>query len=189
MPRECQFVPDGFGKVDHTEPRHETLEVVPVKHVELAEGDASGPHLFHSWLVFGPPGVGKGRPVQVIPKRLQEPFDLAGNPRPPVDEGPEHVEEHRPNGGHDEACGLIFQRRLKSAVESKDHLERLATSLSAAEQLLSNFTASRLMAFARSGRVWRVQLLPIPTTDALGEWLRLEDLTQYLRLAPKGGAS
>jgi hypothetical protein len=61
--------------------------------------------------------------------------------------------------------------------------------LSAAEQLLSNFTASRLMAFARSGRVWRVQLLPIPTTDALGEWLRLEDLTQYLRLAPKGGAS
>src|SRR6478752_3071375 len=28
MPRECQFVPDGFGKVGQTEPRHETLEGV-----------------------------------------------------------------------------------------------------------------------------------------------------------------
>jgi hypothetical protein len=189
MPGKREFAQHLIGEIAHAKARHETLKVAPVQDVQFAERDTAGTDLLHAGLVFGPPGVGKGRPVQVIPKRLQEPFGLAGDPRPPVDEGPEHVEEHRPNGGHDEACGLIFQRRLKSAVESKDHLERLATSLSAAEQLLSNFTASRLMAFARSGRVWRVQLLPIPTTDALGEWLRLEDLTQYLRLAPKGGAS
>ena len=74
--------------------------------------------------------------------------------------------------------GLHWQRRLKSAVESKGYLERLATSLSAAEQPLSNFTVYRLEAFAGSGRVWRVQLLAVPTMDALGKWLRVKDLTQ-----------
>ena len=54
-----------------TEARHETLEVAPVQHVELAERDAAGAHLFHAGLVFAPPGVGEGDPVEVVAQGLR----------------------------------------------------------------------------------------------------------------------
>src|SRR4029079_6353109 len=112
MPREYQFVPDGFGKVGQTEPRHETLEVVPVKHVELAEGDATGPHLFHSRLVFGPPGVGKAGPVEGMSKGPEDPVSLPGDPGAPVHQGTENVKEHRPNGGHGRRSNPVFRAGL-----------------------------------------------------------------------------
>ena len=57
----------------------------------------------------------KAGPVEVNPKRSQHPPGLSGDPCPPVDQGPEYVEEHRPNGGHRTPRGPVF--RLQEAPE------------------------------------------------------------------------
>src|SRR5690242_13654650 len=108
MPCKREFAQRVTGEIAHAKARHKSLEVAPVQDVEPAERDAAGANLLHAWLVFAPPGVREGGPVEVIPKRLQNPFGLAGNPRPPVDEGSKHVEKYSPNGGHGAAHNLVF---------------------------------------------------------------------------------
>ncbi len=64
-----------------------------MQHVELGEGLPAGAHLLHPGLIFAPPGVGEGRPVEVIPKGAEYFFGLPGDRGTPVDEGAEYIEE------------------------------------------------------------------------------------------------
>ena len=50
-------------------------------------------HLLHAGLVFGPPGVGKGDPVEAVAEGGKDAFGLARDRCSPVDDGAEHVEE------------------------------------------------------------------------------------------------
>jgi hypothetical protein len=44
----------------------DSIEIVPVQDVELAEGDAAGTHLLHGGLVLVTPGIGEGKPVELM---------------------------------------------------------------------------------------------------------------------------
>ena len=50
------------------------------------------------------------KPVQsrLCPRGSQHPLGLAGDPSPPVDQGPEYVKKHRPNGGHSDVLAALF---------------------------------------------------------------------------------
>src|SRR5215471_14753710 len=94
MPGKCELAQHIIG------------EIAPVQDIKPAERDATGPDLLHPRLVFLPPGIREGRPVEVMPERPEDPFGLAGNPRPPVDQGPKHIEENGSHGGHSAAYAL-----------------------------------------------------------------------------------
>ena len=82
------------------EARQDAIEVAPVQHVELAEPDAAGAHLFHGALIFVAPGIRQGRPVERIAARLEHRLGLARNPAAPIDQRAEDVEQQRFHGDH-----------------------------------------------------------------------------------------
>src|SRR5262245_26766336 len=108
MPRERKFAQSVVGQIAQTEARHEALEIAPVQHIEFAKRDPPGANFLHPGLVFTAPGVRKGKPVEVVSKGSEDPLRLASHRGAPVDERPEHVKKHRPNGGHERPPGVIL---------------------------------------------------------------------------------
>jgi hypothetical protein len=96
------------GEIAQAKARNEALEIAPVQHVELAKRDPARPDLLHTGLIFAPPGIREGRPVDLVAKGFKEPLCLPGDSRSPIHQGSEYVEEDRPDGGHDRCRGLIL---------------------------------------------------------------------------------
>src|SRR5262245_55630811 len=101
MPRERKFAQSLIRQVAQAEAWHEPFEIAPVQNIELAERDLAGANFLHSGLVFTPPGIREGKPVEVVSKGSEDPLRLAAHRGAPVDERPKHVKKHRPNGGHE----------------------------------------------------------------------------------------
>src|SRR4029078_306163 len=80
--------------------RHESFKIVPGQHVQPAKRYATGPDFLHPRLVFASPGVSEGKPVDLVSMGYTDPFRLAVDRCARVNERPEHVKKHRPNGGH-----------------------------------------------------------------------------------------
>ena len=93
MPGEVQLGECLLAQVLKPEARQDALQVMAVQHVELGERQAAGTDFLHAGLVFRPPGVGEGDPVEVIPQRPELGFRLPGHGRPPIHQGAEDVEE------------------------------------------------------------------------------------------------
>ena len=100
MPRQREFAQNIFGQIAQAEARNKAFEIVPVQHVQPAKRDAARADFLHPGLVFTSPAIRKGEPVELVSKGSKDPFRLAGHRGAPVDERPEHVKKHRPNGGH-----------------------------------------------------------------------------------------
>lgn len=64
-----------------------------MQHVKLRVRNATRTDLFHTWLVLLTPSVSEGLPVNNVAKRLQDPFRIAGNSMPPIDERTKDVEK------------------------------------------------------------------------------------------------
>src|SRR5260221_2169199 len=83
--------------------------MAPLPRINAAKGVAAFPVLLHARLIFSAPSVGEISRVDVISERLKDTLAFAGDAVPPVDQRPEHVEKHRPNGGHGEVRGANFR--------------------------------------------------------------------------------
>ena len=82
-----------FGQTANLEPRQNPFEIAPVQDVELAECDPPAADFFHRRLVFVAPGIGEGKPVERMAKRLEDHLGFARDAAAPVDQRTEHVEE------------------------------------------------------------------------------------------------
>ena len=105
-----------LGKRVELEARQDAIEIFAMQLVEPDKAAPAGADLLHRWLVFGPPSLGEGWPVEVVAERAEQRLRLARDRGAPVDEGAEDIEEQ---------CG--------------DHVERAARS--APSQLSATFTA------------------------------------------------
>jgi hypothetical protein len=59
--------------------RQDAFEIAPVQHIELGKRLPAGAHFLHAGLVLGPPGVGKGQPVELGSNRTEDKFGLPGD--------------------------------------------------------------------------------------------------------------
>ena len=100
VPRHGEVVEHRVGEAGQAKARDETLEIEPVEHVELRKRDTTGANRLHAGLVFRPPGVGEGDPVEAMAERTEDFFRLAGDRGAPVDKRPEHIEEQGFDAGH-----------------------------------------------------------------------------------------
>src|SRR4051794_24458279 len=98
MPSEIEIVQDVFVQAGNAEPRQDTLEIVPVQHVELAEWNTAAAYLIHRRLIFGTPGIREGKRVESEAARLENGLSLARDAAAPIHQRPEHVEEQRLDG-------------------------------------------------------------------------------------------
>src|SRR4029078_7560187 len=101
------------------EARHEALKIAPVQDIELGKRNPAGANFLHPRLVFAPPSVCKGKPVELVSKGSKDPFRLAGDRGAPVDERSEYIKKHRPNGGHECPEGAIRGRKIAPVGQRK----------------------------------------------------------------------
>src|SRR5262245_14570874 len=97
MPGEVEIIGNLVVELLQTELRPDLVERAPVQDVEFDEGLTPGAHLFHARLIQGPPSVGKGEPIDLVTKRLQNPLGIARDAVPPIDAGAEHIVDERPD--------------------------------------------------------------------------------------------
>ncbi len=95
VPRQIEIARHLLGEAVDAETRQDALEIVPVQHVELAERDAAAAHLLHRRLVLVPPGIGEGKPVELVAGRRKNALGLARDAAAPIDHGAEDIEEQR----------------------------------------------------------------------------------------------
>ena len=69
------------------------IQIAPVQHVELAEADAAGAHLFHRRLVFVAPRIGQC--IGLVGAHAKVRAQLSCHATAPIDERAEDVEDQR----------------------------------------------------------------------------------------------
>ncbi len=61
--------------------------------IKLAEWQPTGSDFLHRRLIFAPPRIRKGKPVECIAERLQDQLGLAGDTGTPIDQSSKNVKE------------------------------------------------------------------------------------------------
>ena len=138
VPGEVEIARGVVLEIRNPEPRQDALEIAPMQHVELAERNAAGAHLFHAGLVFAAPRIGEGEPVKRMSPRLENALGLTRDAGTPVDQRAEHVEEQRPDRHgvpllhpHDPAGSMPLDLSTSAAAGPESVLSNaLAASLS-----------------------------------------------------------
>ena len=115
MPRHVERAAIVLAQRVEIKARQDAIEIAPVQHIELAEGNAAGAHLFHCALIFAAPGVGERRPVARVAARFQQRLDFARDRRAPIDQRAEHVEEQGFYGSGIRYTYRTIHRTQKSA--------------------------------------------------------------------------
>src|SRR5262245_65491500 len=95
MPGEIEIARGVLRECGHPEPRQDAIEVLPMQHIELAEGPAAGTYVLQGGLVLGAPGVSEGAPVELVSGGSENGLSLARDAGAKTYQRAEHGEEQR----------------------------------------------------------------------------------------------
>jgi hypothetical protein len=101
MPGEIEIARSLLREAAQSKPRQDAVEIAPMQHVELAEGNPARADLLHRALIFAAPGFREREPIKRKPKWLENALGFPRNSCAPVDERSENIKEQRPCG-HDQ---------------------------------------------------------------------------------------
>ena len=100
MPGEVQVVRDFVVELLEPEARADLIEHAAMQDIELHERLAARTHFLHARLIEPAPSIGEREPIDVVAERLENPLRVARNAVAPIDDGAEHVEDERLDGGY-----------------------------------------------------------------------------------------
>jgi hypothetical protein len=117
VPRAVEVRFLGLAEPTDAELVDDPIQRHPVQVVESGPGELTGSNAVHAWSVTRAPGVCELLGVDRQPPARRELADFRGNRRAPVDDGAEHVEDERLDGG--KIAGLARRRPARCAPSQR----------------------------------------------------------------------
>jgi hypothetical protein len=94
VPDRSQMMQLAFGETLDLELVKQLKQALAMQHIKYDERTPPGAHLFHGWLIFSAPAIGKCDPVAVEPFGLAEAGHFTDDAISPINDGSEDVKEH-----------------------------------------------------------------------------------------------